>query len=66
MCILDEVINVVISEVMNVVINAISNERTELSNFDSLMPIIAALDNLAIFQSLSILGNKLLTLGLIK
>ena len=40
----------------------ISDERTESSNFDSPMPITAALDNLAIFLSLSILGNKLLTL----
>ena len=38
----------------------ISDERTESSKFDSLMPITAALDKLAIFLSFSILGNKLL------
>ena len=44
----------------------ISDDRTESSNFDSLMPITAALDNLAIFLSLTILTNKLLTLRWIK
>ena len=44
----------------------ISDEETESSNFDSLMPITAASDNLAIFLSSSILGNKLLTLRWIK
>ena len=40
----------------------ISNERTESSNLHSLIPITAALDNLAIFLLWSIFGNKLLTL----
>ena len=44
----------------------ISDEKTESSNFDSLIPITAALDNLAIFLSLSILGNKLFTLRWLK
>ena len=45
----------------------ISDEKPESSNFDLLMmPIAATLDNLAIFLSLSILGNKLLTLRWIK
>ena len=43
-----------------------SDERTKSSNFDSLMPINASLDNLTIFLHSSILGNKLLTLGGIK
>ena len=44
----------------------ISDERTDSSNFDSLMSITAALDNLAIFLGSSILGNKLLMLRWIK
>ena len=39
----------------------ILDEIAEPSNFDSLMPITAALNNLAIFLSSSMLGNKLLT-----
>ena len=45
---------------------SISEESTESSNFDSLILITAALDNLAIFLSSLILGNKLLTLRWIK
>lgn len=41
---------------------SISDERTESSNFYSLRPITAALDNLAIFLLSSIFGNKILTL----
>ena len=44
----------------------ISDGRTESSNFDSLIPITVALDNLAIFLNSSILGYKLLTLRWLK
>ena len=43
-----------------------SDKWTESCNFDSLMLITAALDNLAIFLSSLILGNKVLTLRWIK
>ena len=44
----------------------ISVERKKLPDFDLLMPITAAYDNLAIFLSSSILVNKLLTMRGIK
>ena len=44
----------------------ISDKRIECSNFGSLIPMTTDLDNLTVFISSSILGNKLLTLKWIK